>query len=63
MSVEFEEEKQFNSVYDKSVSNTTGGLTNWLIKTGIVKDEKSAKNTMIIISIVCFALAIYFLIK
>jgi hypothetical protein len=63
MSVEFEQEEQFNNVYDQSLSNTPKGITAWLIESKIAKDEKSAKNIMILISIICFALAIYFLIK
>ena len=63
MSVEFEEEKQFNSAYNQAISSAPKGITGWLIKTGIVKDEKGAKNLMIIVSIICFTLAIYFLVK
>lgn len=63
MSVEFEQEKQFERAFDQSTSSTSGGLTKWVIKTGFAKDEKGAKNIMIIVSIICFALAIYFIIK
>lgn len=63
MSVEFEQEKQFERVYDQSSTSTSGGLIGWLVKSKIAKDEKGAKNIMIIVSIICFALAIYFIIK
>ncbi|MFZ2038986.1 MAG: hypothetical protein WAV11_03565 [Minisyncoccia bacterium] len=44
-------------------SNHTTGITAWFIKNGWVKDQKSAEVLMIVISIVCFAVAIYFTIK
>ena len=63
MSLEFDEEKKFNNEYDKLTPNAKQGLTNWLIKIGAAKDENGAKNIMIVVSIICFALAIYFAIK
>ena len=51
MSVEFDEETKFNNMYNKSVSSAPSGLTAWIIKAGIVKDEKGAKNIMIIAGI------------
>jgi hypothetical protein len=37
------------------------GIAGWFIKKGWVKDEKSANVLMIIISIVCLAIAFYFI--
>ncbi len=61
MSVEFDEEIKFNKSYNKSISTPVSGLTEWMIKKGIVKDEKGAKSAMIIVAILCFALAIFFI--
>lgn len=63
MSVEFDEEAKFNSLYSKSISRPSTGLTGWLINVGISKDEKDARNIMIIVAIICFALSIYFATK
>jgi hypothetical protein len=63
MSVEFDEEIKFNNSYNKSISTSTSGLTEWMIKKGIVKTEKSAKSLMIIVTILCFALAIFIALK
>ena len=60
MSVQFEEEQNFNNSYNKSVSkSSSGGLTSWIIKNGWAKDEKGANAMMIIIMLLCFALAIF----
>lgn len=61
MSVEFDEELKFNDSFRKFSPESSSGLANWLIKNGIAKDEVAAKNIMILISIICFSLAIYFL--
>lgn len=63
MPVEFDEEIKFNDSYNKLTSETSSGLTAWLIEKGIAKNEKNAKSVMIIVSILCFALTIYFLLK
>ena len=63
MTVEFEEESKFNSTYQSSTPDTVSGLTGWLIKVGMAKDENRAKNIMITVIIICFALAIYFAVK
>ena len=63
MSIEFNEETKFNDTYNKSVSKSSSGITEWLIKKGIAKNENGAKNIMIIISILCFALSILLIIK
>lgn len=59
MSVEFNENRPTNYNYPPR----TGGLAGWIIKIGLAKDEAGSKNVMIIITIVCFALAIYFIYK
>jgi len=63
MSVEFDEEAKFNNMYNKSLSKPYSGLTKWIIENGLAKDERGAKNIMIIVSIICFSLAIYFALK
>ncbi|MFH0755643.1 MAG: hypothetical protein V1910_03225 [bacterium] len=63
MSIEFNEETKFNNIYNKSVKKPSSSIMTFMIKKGIVKDENSAKNIMIIISILCFALSVYFIIK
>jgi len=61
-SVEFNEEKDFNRSYAQNASRTSAssGLTGWIIKKGIAKDESGANSVMIIVMIICFALAIFF---
>ncbi|MEI6528131.1 MAG: hypothetical protein WCO10_00465 [bacterium] len=59
MSVEFKDTNPFKQM-PKPQSPSIGG---WLIKKGFAKDQKGADQLMIIISIVCFAVAIYFAIK
>jgi hypothetical protein len=60
MSVEFNENNPYKGI--ASVSQSTG-IGGWLIKKGFAKDSKGANQIMIIISIVCIAIAIYFAIK
>jgi hypothetical protein len=62
MPVEFNEEEKFNAVY-RTKPTTIPFLTKWIIKTKLAKSEKGAKNVMAIITIACFALAIYFALK
>jgi hypothetical protein len=59
MPVQFEEEQNFNDSYNKSISKSNSGLTAWIIKKGWAKDEKGANSMMIIVTIICFALAIF----
>lgn len=55
MSLEFDGEKQNNSyMYDRQVS----GMTAFLIKIGVVKDEDGARKVMLIASAAIFALAL-----
>lgn len=63
MSVEFDEEKNFNSAYNQSVSGSTSGLTSWLIKKGWVKDEKGAQYIMLLIIALCFGLTFFLIVK
>jgi|GEM_PF-1319088 len=59
MSVEFTEEENFNKSY-RSIQPEASGINNFFIKIGLAKSESGARVVMILISIVCFALAIYF---
>lgn len=43
--------------------NNGSFITKLVIKTGLAKDQKSANVVMVIISIICIAVAIYFAIK
>ena len=43
--------------------NSESFITKLVMKTGLVKDQKGANVVMVIISIVCIAVAIYFAIK
>jgi hypothetical protein len=63
MAVEFNEENNFNQEYRTENATSVSGLTKWIIKKGIAKDKKGAERLMIIVAIVCFAIAIYFTIK
>lgn len=63
MSVQFEEEKNFNEVFYKESSKGGSKMTEWMIKKGIVKTEKEAKIFSIVIAVICFALAIFIIIK
>ncbi len=62
MSVEFNEENKFNETY-KSAESSKSGLSDWLVKIGAAKDEKKANNLMIVVAVICFILALYFIIK
>jgi len=63
MSVEFDEEKNFNSAYNQSVSSPASGLTSWFIKKGWVKDEKGAQYLMFFVIAICFGLTIFLIVK
>ncbi|MFA6430749.1 MAG: hypothetical protein WC229_03750 [Candidatus Paceibacterota bacterium] len=64
MSVQFEEENRFNESFKKrDSSGSSGGITKWLIKNRIVKDEKGANKIMVIVTIICLIIAVYFQIK
>ena len=64
MAVQFEEENNFNQVYNAQVrSSNASALTHWIIKQGLAKDESGANIVMIITMIICFSVAIYFAIK
>ena len=56
MGVEFNE----NKVADYNYQPQKGGLTPLFIKMGLAKDESGAKKIMVVIIIICFAIAIYF---
>jgi len=59
MGVEFNEGQIPNYNYQPK----KGGITPFIIKLGLAKDEAGAQKVMIIIAIVCFALSIYFFMK
>lgn len=59
MSVEFNEHKPIDSMYQPN----RGGFAGWLIKKKLAKDEKGAQVIMIILTILCFALSFYFFAK
>ncbi len=59
MGVEFDENKPVN--YDYKLKD--GSLTSFFIRIGWAKDEKGAQTVMIVITIVCFSLSIYFFYK
>ena len=59
MPVEFNEEEKFNEVYRTEKTNTSL-FSKWIIKAKLAKGEAGARNVMAIITIICFALAIYF---
>ena len=59
MVVEFNENKPLDYNYQPK----KGGLTALLIKLGLAKDEAGAQKVMIIITVICFALSIYFFMK
>ncbi len=58
--VEFEEYKIDEM---RKPENSESFITKLVMKTGVVKDQKGANVVMVIISIVCIAVAIYFAIK
>jgi hypothetical protein len=55
MNVEFNENKPI----DYSMPAKVGGVTNFFIKLGLAKDEAGANKVMIVVTIICLALAIY----
>jgi hypothetical protein len=64
MSVQFEEENNFNQSFkNREASSSSGGIIKWLIKNKFAKDEAGANKIMLFTTIVCFAVAIYFAIK
>ena len=56
MGVEFNENKPVDYGYQVK----RGGISSFIIKMGLAKDDKGANNVMIVISIICIAIAIYF---
>jgi hypothetical protein len=64
MSVQFEEENNFNESFKRrAASSGSGGITNWLLKNKFAKNEAGANKIMIVATIICFAVAIYFAVK
>jgi hypothetical protein len=62
MAVEFNEENEFAKSVQQP-ERKSGGIIEWLISKKIVSNEKGAEKFLITITIVCFALAIYFFLK
>lgn len=56
MGVEFNENKPVDYGYEKK----GGSISGIIIKMGLAKDDKGANNVMIVISVICIAIAIYF---
>jgi hypothetical protein len=58
MSVQFEE----GDIYKNQISQSeqTGLVTKLFIKIGLVKEQGSSNVPMIIVAVICFALAIFF---
>jgi len=52
--VQFEED--YNRPNFGNQNSSEKGLTGWLIKKGIVKDEKSAQMVLISVMIICFGI-------
>ena len=63
MSVQFEEEQKFNERFNNPSSGSNSGLTGWFIKNGFAKNENGARTVMTIITVLCFAVAIFFMFK
>ncbi len=59
MTVEFNEEKEFSKDYNTQKTQKSG-MSLWLIKNGITKTERGSQILLIMVAIICFALAIYF---
>lgn len=62
MSVLFEEENNFNAGFARDVT-PSGNISKWLIKNKFVKNDAGAQKLMLVITIICFAVAIYFAVK
>jgi len=56
MSVEFNE----GQIPDYNYQIKKSGIANFIVKIGLANDEAGARKVMIIITIICFALSIYF---
>jgi hypothetical protein len=59
MGVEFNENKPVDYGYKAK----KGGISSLIIKMGLAKDEAGAQKVMTVITILCFALSIYFFMK
>lgn len=59
MAVEFSEEEAFNKSFTAGPAETSA-LNKFFIKIGLASNEESSKIVMIVITIICFALAYYF---
>ena len=60
--VQFEEEQQTNS-FNPNRRNKMGAMTRFFIKLGLAKNQKQAEGVMLMISIVCILLMVYFIVS
>ena len=58
MAVEFEEDNSVRRQY--SAPQKSSGMASWLISHRLAKDEAAANKILIVLIIICFALAAYF---
>ncbi len=59
MAVEFSEEENFNKSFSAR-SDENSAINNLIIKLGLASDKNGAEIVMVVVSLICFALAIYF---
>ncbi len=60
MSVEFDEHQALGYNYQPKKK---GSISDLVIKMGLAKDEAGAQKVMVTVTVVCFALSIYFFYK
>ena len=59
--IQFENSPKTEPLHNESENPT--GMIAWFIKKNLAKDENSAKKLMTIITVMCFAVALYFIFK
>ena len=62
MSVQFDDQG-FAAAYENRIKAPSGGMAGWMVSHGFAKDESGANQALIVLSIICFALAAYFAFK
>jgi hypothetical protein len=60
--VQFEEGQNMNS-FETARSVRTSALTRLFIKIGLAKDQKQADTAMIVITVLCVLITVYFIIS
>jgi hypothetical protein len=58
MGVEFNEDQQVSP--SQFASSKPSAMVAWLMNKGIVKDPAVANKLLVVVAVVCFALALYF---